>query len=39
MKSDFNIVVLPGDGIGVEVIDATLALLEPLQKRYGFQLN
>ena len=39
MKSDFNIVVLPGDGIGVEVIDATLALLEPVQKRYGFQLK
>ena len=39
MKSDFNIVVLPGDGIGVEVIDATLALLEPVQKRYGFKLQ
>ena len=39
MKSDFNIVVLPGDGIGIEVIDATLALLEPLQKRYGVGLQ
>jgi 3-isopropylmalate dehydrogenase len=39
MKSDFNIVVLPGDGIGVEVIDATLALLEPLQKRHGLTLK
>ncbi|MBA3478972.1 MAG: isocitrate/isopropylmalate dehydrogenase family protein, partial [Lautropia sp.] len=39
MKSDFNIVVLPGDGIGVEVIDATLALLEPVQKRFGFGLS
>ena len=39
MKSDFNIVVLPGDGIGVEVIDATLALLEPLQKRHGFRFK
>jgi 3-isopropylmalate dehydrogenase len=39
MKSDFHIVVLPGDGIGVEVIDATLALLEPLQQRYGFALR
>jgi 3-isopropylmalate dehydrogenase len=39
MKSDFNIVVLPGDGIGVEVIDATLALLEPVQKRYGLELK
>ena len=33
-----DIVVLPGDGIGVEVIDATLALLAPVQKRYGFDL-
>jgi 3-isopropylmalate dehydrogenase len=39
MKSDFNIIVLPGDGIGVDVIDATLALLEPLQGRYGFSLK
>lgn len=39
MKSDFNIVVLPGDGIGVEVIDATLALLESVQSRYGFSLK
>jgi 3-isopropylmalate dehydrogenase len=39
MKKDFNIVVLPGDGIGVEVIDATLALLEPVQKRHGFVLH
>ena len=39
MKNDFNIVVLPGDGIGVEVIDATIALLEPVQKRHGFALH
>ena len=39
MTSEFNIVVLPGDGIGVEVIDATLALLEALQRRYGFILK
>jgi 3-isopropylmalate dehydrogenase len=39
MKSDFNIVVLPGDGIGIEVIDATLAMLEPVQKRFGFSLR
>lgn len=32
---NFNIVVLPGDGIGVEVIQACLAVLEPLQKRVG----
>ena len=39
MKSDFNIVVLPGDGIGVEVIDATLALLQSVQQRHGFSLR
>lgn len=31
----FNIVVLPGDGIGVEVMDACLTVLEPLQRRIG----
>jgi 3-isopropylmalate dehydrogenase len=31
----FNIVVLPGDGIGVEVMEACLAVLEPLQRRVG----
>lgn len=39
MDSDFNIVVLPGDGIGIEVIDATLALLDPVQNRHGFRLK
>jgi 3-isopropylmalate dehydrogenase len=38
MESDYHIVVLPGDGIGVEVIDATLAVLEPLRSRHGFKL-
>jgi 3-isopropylmalate dehydrogenase len=28
MKNDYDICVLPGDGIGVEVIDATLPILE-----------
>jgi 3-isopropylmalate dehydrogenase len=31
----FNIVVLPGDGIGVEVMDACLGVLAPLQQRLG----
>ncbi len=39
MTSDLHIVVLPGDGIGVEVIDATLALLDAAQTRYGFCLT
>ena len=34
-KSDFRIVVLPGDGIGVEVMDACLAVLAPLQRKVG----
>jgi 3-isopropylmalate dehydrogenase len=34
-KSDFRIVVLPGDGIGIEVMDACLAVLAPLQRRLG----
>ena len=39
MTNDFDIVVLPGDGIGVEVIDATLVMLEAAQKRFGFRLK
>ena len=34
-KSEFRIVVLPGDGIGVEVMDACLAVLAPLQRKVG----
>ncbi|WP_052214704.1 isocitrate/isopropylmalate family dehydrogenase [Belnapia sp. F-4-1] len=30
-----RIAVLPGDGIGTEVTDATLAVLEPLARRHG----
>jgi 3-isopropylmalate dehydrogenase len=37
LKTDFQICVLPGDGIGVDVIDATLPLLEKLQQ--GFTLK
>ena len=35
----FDICVLPGDGIGVEVIDATLPLLEKLQRGAPFSLR
>ena len=31
--------VLPGDGIGTEVTEATLAVLEPLGKRHGLGLS
>jgi 3-isopropylmalate dehydrogenase len=38
-RSTYQIAVLPGDGIGVEVIDATLPLLEHLAGRFGFALR
>ena len=39
MKDIFEICVLPGDGIGVDVTDATLPLLEKLQHDGGFALR
>ncbi len=39
MKETFEICVLPGDGIGVDVIDATLPLLDKLQHDGGFALR
>jgi 3-isopropylmalate dehydrogenase len=39
MKKEFDICVLPGDGIGVEVIEATLPILEKLQRGAGFDLR
>ena len=38
MRTSYNICLLPGDGIGVEVLDASLAVLEPLQHNLGFRL-
>lgn len=35
----YEIAVLPGDGIGVEVMDAALPVLERLQSRFGFVLR
>lgn len=35
----YDIAVLPGDGIGIEVIDATIPVLERLQSRFGFVLS
>ena len=34
-KTSYSIAVLPGDGIGSEVIDATLAVLQALEPRIG----
>ena len=39
MKTAFDICVLPGDGIGIEVIEATLPILEKLQLGAGFELR
>jgi 3-isopropylmalate dehydrogenase len=39
MKNEFSIVLLPGDGIGIEVLDASLAVLERAQARFGFKLH
>jgi 3-isopropylmalate dehydrogenase len=38
-SNEFNIAVLPGDGIGVEVMNACLELLQPVQKRFGITLK
>jgi 3-isopropylmalate dehydrogenase len=35
----YEIAVIPGDGIGPEIVDATLALLDECEKRYGLRLN
>jgi 3-isopropylmalate dehydrogenase len=38
--SDFNIAVIPGDGIGQEVMDVCINVLETLEQRIGgFRLN
>ena len=39
MKTVFDICVLPGDGIGIEVIEATLPILERIQRGAGFELR
>ena len=37
-RNTVRIAVLPGDGIGTEVTEATLAVLEPLARRHGIGL-
>ncbi|GAB3262595.1 isocitrate/isopropylmalate dehydrogenase family protein [Arthrobacter pigmenti] len=37
--TQYEIAVIPGDGIGTEVIDAALAVLKECESRYGIQLN
>jgi 3-isopropylmalate dehydrogenase len=38
-KTNFPIAVMPGDGIGPEVIDATLEVLKPLCSRFDITLD
>ena len=35
----YEIAVMPGDGIGPEVVDAALAVLKECEARYGLELN
>jgi 3-isopropylmalate dehydrogenase len=37
--TEWQIAVLPGDGIGVEVMEGTLAVLDVLERRFGFRLR
>jgi 3-isopropylmalate dehydrogenase len=38
-RSSFRIAVLPGDGVGPEVVDATVPILEDVAMRRGFSLS
>ena len=37
--TEYDIAVIPGDGIGPEVVDAALAVLQECDARYGLKLN
>jgi len=39
MQASFDICVLPGDGVGIEVIEATVAVLEKLQQEFSLRLR
>ena len=34
-----QIAVIPGDGIGTEVVDASLSLVESASEKYGFSIE
>jgi len=38
-RNDFHVAVMPGDGIGVEVMDAAVAVLEAVEKRHGIAIS
>lgn len=35
----YNVAVLPGDGIGPEVMAEAIKVLDKVQAKYGFKLN
>ena len=35
----YNIAVIPGDGIGTEVVDSALKVLDKVSKNNNFELN
>ena len=35
----YDVAVVPGDGIGIEVVNATIPLLNTVAERHGFELN
>ena len=37
MSNQYKIAVLPGDGIGPEIMDAAIKVLDVVQEKYGFQ--
>ncbi|MBT5762298.1 MAG: 3-isopropylmalate dehydrogenase, partial [Nitrospina sp.] len=39
MKTEFDIAVLPGDGIGPEVIQEALKILKIIESKLGLKIN
>lgn len=39
MSKQYNIAVLPGDGIGPEIMAAAVTVLDKVQEKFGFSLN
>ena len=39
MSNQYKIAVLPGDGIGPEIMDAAIKVLDVVQEKYGFSLD
>lgn len=36
---DFNVTLLPGDGVGPEIIDSAVAVLNAIERRFGHNFN